>query len=248
MKVSIITTTYNSAATITDTIVSVQKQTYPDIEHIIIDGASKDATLEIAKALDHKGPVISEKDNGIYDAMNKGIQNVTGDIIGILNSDDFYADETVIANVVERFKETGCDAVYGDLVYVDGADTTKVTRRWIAGKYKRKNFLYGWMPPHPTFFVRKEVYDKYGFFNLQLVSAADYELLLRFLYKHAISAAYVPQVLVHMRTGGMSNQSVNNRLRANREDRKAWTLNLLKPRWYTLFLKPLRKVSQFFFR
>ncbi len=248
MTVSIITATYNSATTIKDTLQSVQQQTYPFIEHIIVYGVSTDNTLDIVAVSAHKGFVHQGKDKGIYDAMNKGISLCNGDIIGILNSDDFYADETVIEKVVALFKDTNCKAVYGDLVYVDANNTNQITRTWISGDYRKNNFLYGWMPPHPTFFVRKELYQQFGTFNLALWGAADYELMLRFLYKHNVETAYLNKVLVHMRSGGQSNVSIKNRIRANMEDRKAWKLNALKPRWYTLFLKPIRKITQFFIK
>ncbi len=247
MKVSIITATYNSANTIIDTINSVHNQTYSDIQHLIIDGLSTDDTVQIIRTTPtFKGDIYCEKDKGIYDAMNKGIALAKGDIIGILNSDDFYADETVIEDVVKVFEETNCDAVYGNLVYVDSVDTKIIKRTWISGSYKRENFLKGWMPPHPTFFVRKDLYAKYGNFNISLSSAADYELMLRFLYKYNVKLAYLQKTLVQMRVGGKSNVSINNRIIANLEDRKAWKMNGLKPNWYTLYLKPLRKLSQFF--
>ena len=246
LKVSIITATYNSSKTVLDTLHSLQKQSYPHIEHIIIDGLSTDNTIELIQSTNFKGDIHSGKDKGIYDAMNKGLGFAKGDIVGILNSDDFYAEETIIEEVVSLFNQTGCDTVYGDLVYVDGVDTSNIKRMWVSGSYERKNFLNGWMPPHPTFFVRKELYDKYGLFNISLWGAADYELMLRFLYKHGAKAAYLPKVLVNMRIGGQSNTSLINRLRANLEDRKAWKLNDIKPHWYTLFLKPLRKLNQFF--
>jgi glycosyltransferase len=248
MLVSIITGTYNSDATVRDTLISVQKQTYKNIEHIIIDGASTDKTLEVINNTGHCGPVRSESDNGIYDAMNKGIDVAKGDIIGILNSDDFYTEDDVIEKVVETFKSSNCDAVYGDLDYVDTHNTKKVLRKWIAGGYKRSLFLNGWMPPHPTFFVKKQVYDKFGKFNIALKSSADYELLLRFLYINRIKVVYIPGVMVHMRTGGHSNKSLRNRLKAHKEDYMAWRLNSIRPKWYTLALKPMRKVKQFIFR
>lgn len=248
MKVSIITATYNSEATIADTVSSVINQTYPDIEHIIIDGASTDNTLNVASALGHCGPVVSEKDNGIYDAMNKGIHMATGDIVGILNSDDFYSNEHAIEHIVQSFKKHNRDSVYGDLVYVDANDSTKVLRKWIAGKFHRRHFLKGWMPPHPTFFVRKDVYEKFGKFNIDLKSSADYELILRFLFVNKISVEYLPGVLVYMRAGGQSNRSLFNRLAAHKEDYQAWKLNGLSPRWYTLMMKPTRKIQQFILR
>ena len=245
MKVSIITPTYNSAATIQDTVRSVVAQSHHQIEHIIIDGASQDKTVELAKNAGHKGPIISEKDNGTYDAMNKGIQLATGDVIGILNSDDFYSHTHAIDHVVHAFKKHDRDSVYSDLLYVDTQDTSKVLRTWVAGKFHRRYFLKGWMPPHPTFFVRRQVYEKFGAFNLDLKSSADYELLLRFLFVHKISVEYLPGILVHMRAGGQSNRSVFNRLAAHREDYHAWRLNGLSPKWYTLMMKPTRKIQQF---
>ena len=244
MKITIITATYNSAATVRDTLASIQSQTYRTIEHLIIDGASSDATLSIVREFAHVAACHSAKDRGIYDAMNRGIACATGDIIGILNSDDVYANETIIASVMQRFAETGADAVYGDLNYVQH-DLNKVVRRWRAGAFDRQSFKWGWMPPHPSFFVRRELYEKFGNFNLELRSAADYELMLRMAYKHQVNCAYLPQVLVKMRTGGVSNASLKNRLRANREDLRAWQINDLQPYFFTLWLKPLRKLHQY---
>ena len=246
--VTVITATYNSAKTVSDTLASVAAQDYPRIEHIIIDGLSKDNTLDIVRSFDHVSRVISEKDRGIYDAMNKGIQHSAGDIIGILNSDDFYVSPDIISAVAERMIMTDAEALYADLVYVHPEDTQKVVRTWHAGDFDRKKFLQGWMPPHPTFFVRRSVYEKFGTFNLDLRSAADYELMLRFLYKEHIRVTYLPKVIVRMRAGGHSNASVINRIRANREDREAWRVNGLKPYFYTTWMKPVRKVAQFFIK
>ena len=245
MKITIITATYNSAATVRDTLASVQSQSYPDIEHLIIDGASSDATLSIVREFDHVAACHSQKDRGIYDAMNRGISYATGDIVGILNSDDVYVNNTTIASVIKVFAETGADAVYGDLNYVQADDLNKVVRRWRAGAFDRKSFKWGWMPPHPSFFVKRELYEKFGKFNLEFRSAADYELMLRMAHKHQISCAYLPQVLVKMRTGGVSNASFKNRIRANREDLRAWQVNDLHPYFFTLWLKPLRKLHQY---
>ncbi len=244
MKVSIITAAYNSDETIADTILSVQQQTYSNMEHIIIDGASTDKTLSIIQHW-HKGQIISEKDEGIYHAMNKGIAIANGDIIGILNSDDFYSSNNVIEQIVNLFQQTNCDAVYGDLIYVDAKNTNRIKRKWISGKYSRASFLYGWMPPHPTFFIKKKYYQQFGNFNLQLGSAADYELMLRMLLKHQLQAAYLPKVIVTMRVGGISNKTIRNRIFANKNDRLAWVINDLKPYFFTLYLKPLRKIIQF---
>ncbi len=243
--VSIITVCFNSGETIDSTLKSVAMQDYPHIEHIIIDGLSRDNTLDIVSHYPHVSTVITEKDQGIYDAMNKGIRTATGDIIGILNSDDFYANPQVITAVVEAMTKESADALYADLLYVSSSDANKKIRRWTSGPYKKNKFLFGWMPPHPTFFVRKKWYDQAGSFNLQLKSAADYELMLRFLYRYNISVTYLPRIIVKMRAGGNSNASWSNRIRANREDRKAWELNELKPYFFTLWLKPVRKIPQF---
>lgn len=245
MKISIVTATYNSGHTVRDTLDSIAKQEYTDIEHIIVDGLSKDNTLDIVREFPHVAKVISEKDNGIYDAMNKGLQLATGDVIGILNSDDFYTSSTVLSKVADAFNDASVQSVYGDLQYVKPDNVELVTRTWKAGAFHKKYLYYGWMPPHPTFFVRRQVYEKAGNFNTALRSAADYELMLRFLLKHNISAGYIPEVLVKMRAGGMSNASLKHRLKANREDAMAWKLNDLKPYFFTMWLKPLRKVAQF---
>lgn len=246
-KVSIITVCYNSAETIEDTIQSVINQTYPNIEYIIVDGLSNDNTLEIVdKYKTQITKIVSEKDNGLYDAINKGVKLASGDIVAILNSDDFYIDNNVITDVVSKMKEEDSDTLYADLYYVNAIDTNKVVRNWVSGKYKSGSFYNGWMPPHPTFFVKKEVYNKYGIFNLELKSAADYELMLRFIHKHKCSISYLPRTVVRMRVGGVSNESLLNRLKANREDKKAWEINGLKPKPYTLLFKPLSKLGQFF--
>lgn len=246
MKVSVITIAYNSSETIADTIRSVLSQNYHDIEYIIVDGSSKDGTVELVKSFGNKvSKFISEPDRGIYDAMNKGVQLATGDIIGILNSDDFYADENVIADVVSKFERESSDALYGDLVYVNREQTDKVVRTWKAGEYRHGKFLSGWMPPHPTFFAKRACYEQFGLYSLELKSAADYELMLRFIHKHGIRLSYLPRTMTKMRLGGQSNVSLMNRIKANLEDRKAWQMNGLHPGLFTLTRKPLSKVVQF---
>jgi glycosyltransferase involved in cell wall biosynthesis len=245
MKISIITACYNSAATIRDTLQSIEMQDYSDIEHIIIDGASTDETLDIVGQFPHVSKVISGKDKGIYDAMNKGIQVATGEVVGILNSDDVYVDSQAISKVITTFNRSSADAIYADLQYVKYEDLSKVTRTWRSGRFSKRKFYFGWMPPHPTFFVRKNVYDKLGNFNCNLRSAADYEFILRVLFKNNMRVEYIPEVLVKMRIGGTSNASLKNRLRANREDREAWRLNNIRPYFFTIPFKPLRKVLQF---
>ncbi len=247
IKISIITVTYNSAQTLEHTIQSVLSQTYPNVEYIIVDGKSSDNTLEIIEKYKSRiSQFVSEKDDGLYHAINKGIALATGDIIGILHADDFFIDNNVLANVAETFSTNKADAVYADLYYVDKDNTDKIIRTWKSGVYKASSFLWGWMPPHPTFFVKKDAYTKYGLFNTTLRSAADYEIMLRLLFKHKIKVAYLPKFIVKMRVGGQSNASINNRVKANNEDRLAWKLNNLKPHFFTLTLKPLRKITQFF--
>lgn len=246
MKVSILTVVYNGAATIAHCIESVLGQDYGDIEYIVVDGNSKDGTQDIVRSYgDRISRFVSERDSGIYDAMNKGIQLATGDIVGVLNADDFYAFPSVISEVIEAFKSGSYEAVYGDLEYIDANDATVVRRKWVSGAYKIGSFLNGWMPPHPTFFVKREVYQAHGTFRLDLGTAADYELMLRFVHREKIRLGYVPRVLVKMRAGGASNSTLKNRLAANRNDRLAWKINNLTPKFYTLWLKPLRKIVQF---
>ncbi|HFA48650.1 MAG TPA: glycosyltransferase [Bacteroidetes bacterium] len=246
MKISIITVSYNSAKTIEDTLVCVREQSHENIEHIVVDGASKDGTQEIVERYkDGLANVIIEPDYGIYDAMNKGIRSATGDIIGFLNADDCYVSDNVLAKVAEAFSNTDTDSVYGDLCYVSNDDTNEILRFWKAGKCTAKGFLNGWMPPHPTFFVKRSVLEKYGIFDPTFRFAGDYELILRLLYKHNISTHYIPFCMVKMRIGGAGNRWMENRLIANLEDRLAWKKNNLKPRPYTTLLKPLRKVLQF---
>lgn len=245
MKISIITVTYNSAATLGDTLTCIQSQDHPDIEHVLVDGGSTDGTQRIIGDFPHVANWISEKDQGLYDAMNKGIRMATGDVIGILNSDDIYTGPSVVSAMAGAFAEPGVMAAYADLQYVRADDTGRIIRTWKAGGFRKKNLYYGWMPPHPTFFVRKEVYDRVGLFDTRLRSAADYELMLRILLRYDIPARYVPGVIVKMRAGGTSNATLWNRLRANKEDRLAWKLNNLRPYFFTLYMKPLRKISQY---
>jgi len=249
MKVSIITIAFNAATTIEETIQSVANQDYNSIEYILIDGGSTDETLEIAgRYKSNISKLISEPDKGVYDAMNKGLALAGGDIVAILNADDAYANSQVISNVVAAFNRSGADVCYGDLEYVDRSDTSKVIRRWISGEFRKSAFLDGWMPPHPAFFAKRKLYTEFGLFNTELKTSADYELMLRFLYKHNASAVYINEVLVKMKTGGQSNASLKNRIKANSEDRLAWKLNGLKPGNLTLIKKPLRKLSQFWKR
>ena len=249
MKVSIITTVFNNKDTIEDAIQSVLSQSYPNIEYIIVDGGSTDGTIEIINKYKNKiNKFVSEKDKGVYDGMNRGIKRATGDIIGILNSDDIYASNDVIERVVNEMAENNADCCWGDLVYVDAKNTDKVIRYWKSSEYKRGKFKTGWHPPHPCFFVKKWVYDKYGLFNLDFPISADYELMLRFLEKYKIRSCYIPQILVKMRIGGQSNKSIKNIIKGNIECYRAWKINGLKANPLIFFFKPLSKVTQYFKR
>jgi glycosyltransferase involved in cell wall biosynthesis len=246
MKISIITATWNSSATIENAILSVASQGYPHLEHIIVDGNSSDATLPIIfRNADRIDKLISEPDHGIYDAMNKGIALSTGDVIGILNSDDFYAHPYVLEKVARVFEDESVHTSYGDLIYVDPADVKRITRYWRAGAHHPQSFYRGWMPPHPTFFVRRSVYEKYGNFNLSLGTAADYELTLRLLLKYGVSTTYIPEVLVHMRSGGASNASFKSRLATIRMANLCWQVNDLSPLPWTLTFRLLSKIIQY---
>jgi glycosyltransferase involved in cell wall biosynthesis len=245
MKISLITISYNSAKTIEQTIQSVLLQTYENIEYIIIDGASADGTLEIINRYSDKiTKIISEKDAGIYDAMNKGITLATGEIIGIINSDDFYKDKFVIEKVVDCFVKNNVDAVYTNLEYVDRENIDKKVRSWQAGKYSLEKLNSGWAPPHPTFFVRKEIYEKYGNFNLDFKIAADYELMLRFLLK-GIKIGYVDETLVCMREGGHSATSLRQRKNGWQEIKKTWLVNSKKIPKFLILRRILSKLHQY---
>jgi len=246
MKVSIITVCFNSAATIESTIQSVLMQDYKDIEYILVDGKSSDDTRSIIQK--YKSGIskfVSEKDNGMYFALNKGIALTTGEIIGFLHADDFYPDEKIISGVVKEFRASNAKCVYGDLQYVDRNNAQRVIRNWKSKPFAKKLFLSGWMPPHPTFFAKRECYATLSGFNTQFSISADYELMLRFLYKNNLQVSYIPKVLVKMRTGGLSNVSYKSRMLANQEDRMAWKINGLKPTSFTLMMKPLSKLRQF---
>ena len=205
MKISIITVVWNNKETIQDAVNSVLNQTYKNIEYIIIDGASTDGTIEIIQSYGDKiSKFISEPDGGLYDAMNKGIELSNGDIVGMLNSDDFYIDEFVIENVIKEFEAKDVDSVYADLVYVNPGNLDKVVRFYDSSYFSPGKFAYGWMPAHPTFFVKKEIYERYGVFRTDLKIGADFDILVRFLYIYNISFSYMREVLVKMRTGGVS--------------------------------------------
>ena len=247
MKISIITATWKCAGTIADCLASVAGQSYPDREHLVIDGASTDGTLAILEA--HRAQLavlISEPDRGTYDALNKGIARASGEVIGFLNADDLYADPEVLARIATAFADPAVDAVYGDLVYVSQADTDRVIRYWRAGEYRPSRLHWGWMPPHPTLYLRRALYERHGVFDLHYQIAADYDLMLRVLSRLTGRVVYLPQVLVRMRLGGISNHQLRNILRKSWEDYQALRTNRMGGLG-ALAWKNLSKVPQFFF-
>lgn len=246
MKISIITVCYNSENTIGDTITSIASQKYTGCEHIIVDGASRDGTVDIIINASSITKFISEPDNGIYDAMNKGISLTSGEVIGILNSDDFYADDTILTQVAEVFKDASIQACYADLVYVGQEDTSRVIRYWKSRDFKPGLFKRGWMPAHPTFFVRKEVYEQFGKFDLQYPRQADFELTMRFLEINQIKSRYIPKIWVKMRIGGTSNNSIKGLIKGNLEACRACKKHQLNVGPFFIIKKILSRIPQFF--
>ncbi|MDF9798340.1 UDP-N-acetylmuramyl pentapeptide phosphotransferase/UDP-N-acetylglucosamine-1-phosphate transferase/glycosyltransferase involved in cell wall biosynthesis [Catalinimonas alkaloidigena] len=245
MKVSIITVVYNNAATIATSIESVLNQNYEDIEYIVVDGQSTDGTQDIIQQYANDIQVfISEEDEGLYDALNKGMALASGDVIGILHADDIFYSKNSVAEVVKGFRDNKTDCIYGDLVYVERENTDAIIRNWKSGEYECSKFLNGWMPPHPTFYIRKTCYQQYGGYDTAFNCSADYEFMLRYLYKNKIEAGYVNKTLVKMRIGGISNSTLKGRLKANREDVLAWEKNNISPNPLLRIMKPLRKIGQ----
>ena len=246
MKISIITATLNNRGTIEDCLNSIHNQSYKDIEHIVIDGGSTDGTLDLLSKYKNSITIqVSEPDKGIYYALNKGLKLAKGDIIGFLHADDMFADNDVIDTVVSNMERLNVDSCYGDLIYVGKKNTEKTVRYWKSCPYEKGLFEKGWMPPHPTFFVKKEMYVKYGMFDTDFKIAADYELMLRFLERHQITTLYIPSVLVKMRTGGTSNRSLRNILLKSKEDYRARKKNNVNNALSTVLLKNLSKIPQF---
>jgi glycosyltransferase involved in cell wall biosynthesis len=244
LKVSIITVVYNRSMTISGAIKSVQMQEYEDISHIIVDGASTDGTMDIIEKSHFPNQiVISEPDYGMYDALNKGIKLSDADIVGLLHSDDFFADESVISDVVSAFSDPNVQLVYGDLDYVQDNNITKIVRRWVSGTFTKKKLKMGWMPPHPTVFVRKAVFEKLGMYDTTFEISADYDAMLRY-FQSGICCAYIPRVLVKMRLGGMSNSGYKNIIMKMKGDYRAIKNNNVGGLG-TLVLKNLSKIGQF---
>ncbi len=246
MKISVITSVYNNQETIAQTIESVLSQTYDNIEYIVVDGASDDGTIDIIKQYEDKITVfVSEPDKGIYDGLNKGIALATGDIVGFLHSDDLFEDAHVVGKIADTFKKRHVESIYGDLIYVRQEDTRHIVRFWKSGIFTPVKLKWGWMPPHPTFYVKREVYEKYGTFDTDFKISADYDTILRFLGREKISTHYIPKVLVKMRIGGASNKSLGNIVQKSREDLKAMKKNGIG-HIGSLFIKNLSKIPQFF--
>ncbi len=249
MKITIVTAVYNRAATIAEAIASVASQTYPDIEHLVIDGASRDDTLAVIEANRHPAlRLVSEPDRGIYDALNKGFALASGEVLGLVHSDDFLAHSQVIERVIAAFADPQVDAVYGDLDYVSAADPRQVIRRWKSGRFAAGKLRWGWMPPHPALFIRRRLWEQRGIYDPDFRIAGDYDAILRWFgagrFGGPIKAAYLPEVLVKMRTGGESNRSLGRILLKSREDYRALRINRVGGLG-ALVVKNLRKFSQF---
>lgn len=248
MKISIITAAWNSSSTLRDTMESVLRQTYSDWEHIIVDGASKDSTIDVIRDLEPKynGRLkwVSEPDKGIYDAMNKGIAMATGDVIGILNSDDFFSTENVIASFVNEFSDSDIDAVYGDIHYVNDDDLTKCVRYYSSKSFRPWKMKMGFQPAHPSFYCRKSIYDKYGVFDIDFKVAADFEHLLRLIYVNRINAHYIPMDFVTMRTGGASTNGFESHKRIIKDHFCAYKKHGIRSGYYLDLMRYPFKIAE----
>jgi len=248
VKISLITAVYNNRDTLPNALDSALSQTYAEVEHIVIDGGSTDGTLETLRSYENRlALVISEPDQGIYDALNKGILLASGDVIGFLHSDDLFNDDFVLGRVADAFSNFQVDAVYGDLKYVQKDNLERVVRYWQAGAFSRSRLGWGWMAPHPTFFVRRRVYECLGLFDVSYRIAADYDFMIRLLSSDAVQVAYVPHVLVKMRLGGVSNRSLKNIVQKTMEDYRVLKSNKVGGLG-ALVLKNFSKLEQFWTR
>ena len=243
-KVSVVTTTYNDIENLKRILAEVKKQTYPNIEHIIVDGGSTDGTVDLLKELEEKEPGriswMSEKDNGIYDAINKGIRMATGDIVGCCF--DRYADEGVLMRMVEIMEREGTDGVHGDLCYMDG---DRVVRKWHQGQGHIRS---GWMPGHPTLYLKKEVYDKFGLYRTDYRISGDYEFMVRILYRKEVTLSYLPEILIYMSHGGTSTNSLGAYVESMMEGHRALVENHVPFAWVTDLCRVVRVLSQFVIR
>ncbi|MEO0553747.1 MAG: glycosyltransferase family 2 protein [Bacteroidota bacterium] len=245
-KISIVTVVYNGVATIQATIQSVLNQDHPDIEYIIVDGGSNDGTIDIIKSYENQiHKYISEKDNGIYDAMNKGIDMASGNVIGILNSDDLYFDSGTVSKVMQLMNEKKVDILYGDLIYFRSKDENKIARYYKGNLFSESQVSKGWVPPHPTFFIKKHIYEKYGKFNTQYTLSADFDLIVRFLSRYKVPYYYLPEVLVKMRLGGESTNSIKNIIKMNFDNLKSCKQNNIKTNFIKFHLKYISKTWQY---
>ncbi|WP_295799377.1 glycosyltransferase family 2 protein [Mucilaginibacter sp.] len=245
LKISIITVCFNAESTIKSCIESVKSQNYTDIEYIIIDGGSTDKTINIVNNYAHYvNHFVSEPDLGIYDAMNKGIKLATGDIVGMLNADDYFTDNSVLSHIADAFRKYNADIIYGDLDYINEKDA--VVRKWRSGQISRRKLEFGWMPPHPTFYCRRNLFDQFGLYRLDYGTAADYELMTRYLYVNKLTTHYLKKIIIKMKLGGKSNKSITARVKGMFFDLKAMRNNGIRLPFIALIVKPIRKITQYF--
>jgi glycosyltransferase involved in cell wall biosynthesis len=245
LKISIVTASFNSSKTIKKTLESVKNQTYTNIEHIIIDGLSNDNTISIVNSFSHVSKVVVERDNGIYDAINKGIKIATGDIIGILNSDDVFYDNDVISNISKVFMlNNNLDSIIGDIVFINSKE--QIHRKYTSLYWNPNRFAWGMMPPHPSFYCKKCIFDKFGFYRIDFKIAADYELMMRFLFVNKITYKYLPMVFVKMSLGGASTKNFSSKLLINSEVLRACKLNKIKTNLFKIYTKYFFKIFEFF--
>lgn len=248
MRISVVTAVYNRVDTVGSAIDSVQAQTYRDVEHVIQDGGSSDGTLDVVRGLANGSTkLVSERDHGIYDAINRGIGNATGDVIGLMHSDDLLAHAHVLEMVAQAFEDPLVSGVYGDLQYVAAHDLNKVVRHWRSGEFDPAKLRRGWMPPHPTVYLRRDIFEQYGLYDTSFTIAADYDAMLRYLSRDKVKLRYIPSVLVKMRLGGASNRSMGQILKKSREDYRAIRKNRVGG-LSTLAAKNFSKIGQFFIK
>jgi len=245
LKISIITVCHNAESTIKDCIESVKSQNYTNLEYIVIDGGSTDKTINIVNNYAHYvNYFISEPDRGIYDAMNKGINLATGDIVGMLNADDYFADNSVLSNIADAFGKYNADIIYGDLDYINAKGL--VVRKWRSGQISRRKLEFGWMPPHPTFYCKRYLFKQFGPYRLDYGTAADYELMIRYLYINKLTVHYLKKIIIKMKLGGKSNKNITARVKGMFFDLKAMRNNGIRLPFIALIVKPVRKITQYF--